>query len=176
VHSQYRRRLDDLPAAGVRIALILRTRRFFCDAKACARRIFAERFEAVEPRGRRTSRLDDIIHRLAIALGGRPAASLSRRLNVVVSNDTLLRLVGRRGPLSFSPTIVGIDDWAWRRNHPKRPPEGRSISTHGLPLLIEPGKIALKGALSDMKDIRALSSEESFEPTRGCTLSGERSP
>ena len=30
VHSQYRRRLVDLPAAGVQIALILRTRRFFC--------------------------------------------------------------------------------------------------------------------------------------------------
>ena len=117
VHSRYRRRLSDLPAAGVRIALILRTRRFFCDVEACAQRIFAERFEAVEPRARRTTRLDDVVHCLAIALGGRPAASLSRRLNVVVSNDTMLRMVRRRGPRSFPPpSIVGIDDWAWRRN------------------------------------------------------------
>ena len=118
VHSQYRRRLADLPAAGVRIALILRARRFFCDAEACVRRIFAERFEVVEPRARRTSRLDDVVHCLAITLGGRPAASLSRRLNVMVSNDTLLRMVRRRGLRSFPPpSIVGIDDWAWRRNH-----------------------------------------------------------
>jgi len=118
VHSQYRRRLADLPAAGVRIALILRTRRFFCDIAAYERRIFAERFETAEPRARRTSRLDDVVHCLAIALGGRPAASLSRRLNVAVSNDTLLRMVRRRGSRSFPPpTIVGIDDWAWRRNH-----------------------------------------------------------
>ena len=118
MHSHYQRRLADLPAAGVRIALILRVRRFFCDAEACARRIFAERFEAVEPRARRTSRLDDVVHCLAIALGGRPAASLSRRLNVDVSNDTLLRMVRRRGPRAFPPpAIVGIDDWAWRRNH-----------------------------------------------------------
>ena len=118
VHSQYRRRLADLPAAGVRIALILRTRRFFCDIAACERRIFAERFETAEPRARRTTRLDDVVHCLAIALGGRPAASLSRRLNVEVSNDTLLRMVRRRGSRSFPPpTIVGIDDWAWRRNH-----------------------------------------------------------
>jgi transposase len=103
VHSQYRRRLADLPAAGVRIALILRTRRFFCDAAACARRIFAERFDVVEPRARRTSRLDDVVHCLAIALGGRPAACLSLRLNVKVSNDTLLRIVRRRGPRSFPP-------------------------------------------------------------------------
>ena len=110
VHSQYRRRLADLPAAGVRIALILRTRRFFCDIAACERRIFTERFETAEPRARRTSRLDDVVHCLAIALGGRPAASLSRRLNVEVSNDTLLRMVRRRGSRSFPPpTIVGID-------------------------------------------------------------------
>jgi transposase len=34
-----------------------------------------------------------------------------------VSNDTLLRVVRRRGsPRFVPPTVVGIDDWAWRRN------------------------------------------------------------
>ena len=34
-----------------------------------------------------------------------------------VSNDTLLRAVRRRGSPSFAPpTVIGIDDWAWRRN------------------------------------------------------------
>ena len=34
-----------------------------------------------------------------------------------VSNDTLLRAVRRRGsPRFVPPTVVGIDDWAWRRN------------------------------------------------------------
>jgi transposase len=34
-----------------------------------------------------------------------------------VSNDTLLRVVRRRGSPSFAPpTVVGIDDWAWWRN------------------------------------------------------------
>jgi hypothetical protein len=80
---------------------------------------FAERFDGVvERRARRTSRLDEVIHCLAIALGGRPAAALSRRLNVQVSNDTLLRIVRRRGAANFTPpTVVGIDDWAWKRNH-----------------------------------------------------------
>ena len=119
VHSRYTRRLGDLPIAGHRTELILRTRRFFCDAGNCPRRIFAERFDGVvERRSRRTSRLDEVVHCLAIALGGRPAAALSRRLNVRVSNDTLLRMVRRRGAAEFTPpTIVGIDDWAWKRNH-----------------------------------------------------------
>lgn len=34
-----------------------------------------------------------------------------------LSNDTLLRVVRRRGHRSFvPPTVIGIDDWAWRRN------------------------------------------------------------
>jgi transposase len=34
-----------------------------------------------------------------------------------VSDDMLLRVVRRRGcPPSPAPTVIGIDDWAWRRN------------------------------------------------------------
>jgi transposase len=119
VHSRYSRRLGDLPVAGRPTEMILRARRFFCDAISCQRRLFAERFDGVvERHARRTSRLDEVVHCLAIALGGRPAATLSRRLNVQVSNDTLLRIVRRRGAAEFAPpTIVGIDDWAWKRNH-----------------------------------------------------------
>jgi transposase len=34
-----------------------------------------------------------------------------------VRNDTLLRAVRRHGSPQFvAPTVIGIDDWAWRRN------------------------------------------------------------
>ena len=43
--------------------------------------------------------------------------SFAHRLMLPVSNDTLLRLVRRRGSPRFeAPTVVRIDDWAWRRN------------------------------------------------------------
>jgi hypothetical protein len=46
----------------------MRARRFFYDVEARAqRRIFAKRFEAVEPQVKRTSRLDDFVRYLAIA-------------------------------------------------------------------------------------------------------------
>jgi hypothetical protein len=99
VHSRYRRSLADLPVAGRRVRLIARVRRFHCDTVLCGRRIFAERFDddVLAPRARRTSRLGPIVHHLALALGGRPAASFARRLMLPVSNDTLLRVVRRRG-------------------------------------------------------------------------------
>lgn len=119
VHSRYRRRLFDLPLAGRPVRLVVLARRFHCDAVLCERRIFAERFGAdvLAPWARRTARLDHIVHHLGLALGGRPAASFARRLMLPVSNDTLLRVVRRRGSLNFvPPTVIGIDDWAWRRN------------------------------------------------------------
>src|SRR3984957_2858636 len=119
VHSRYTRRLSDLPMAGRRVQLVLRARRFHCDAVLCGRRVFTERFDkdVLVPRARRTARLDNIVHHLALALGGRPAASFAGRLMMQVSNDTLLRVVRRRGSPAFvPPSAIGIDDWAWRRN------------------------------------------------------------
>jgi len=119
VHSRYLRRLADLPLAGRQVRLIVVARRFRCDAVFCRRAIFTERFSAdvLAPRARRTARLDCLVHHLGLALGGRPAASLARRLMLPVSNDTLLRVVRRRGcPPAPAPIVVGIDDWAWKRN------------------------------------------------------------
>ncbi|MCW2318756.1 transposase [Rhodoblastus acidophilus] len=119
VHSRYRRRLADLPAVGKMVRLLVCARRFHCDAVLCGRRIFAERFDdaVLAPWARRTARLDHIVHCLGLALGGRPAARFACRLMAPVSNDTILRVVRRRGcPRFVPPTVIGIDDWAWRRN------------------------------------------------------------
>ena len=119
IHSHYRRTLADLPMAGWIVRLRLEARRFRCDAAGCRRRVFAERFdpEVLAPWARRTSRLDELVHHLAVALGGRPASRLARRLMLPVSKDALLRVVRRRGgPRPVPPTVIGIDDWAWRRN------------------------------------------------------------
>lgn len=94
-------------------------RRFRCDVVSCKRPIFAERFGdgAVAPWARRTARLDLLVFHLGLALGGRPAARFARRLMASVGNDTLLRTVRRRGRPTFTvPKVIGIDDWAWRRN------------------------------------------------------------
>jgi transposase len=119
IHSHYRRRVADLPLAGRVVRMSLTARRFRCMNGSCRRSIFAERFgdDILAPHARRTARLDGLVHHLALALGGRPAASLARRLMMPVSNDTLLRVVRRTGrPSPPAPNVVGIDDWAWKRN------------------------------------------------------------
>jgi transposase len=119
VHSHYSRHVTDLPLSGRIVQLVLIARRFRCDAVLCGRQIFTERFaDDVAPSARRTTRLDCIVHHLGLALGGRPAAGFAKRLMLPVSNDTLLRVVRRRSrPPADQLAVVGIDDWAWRRNH-----------------------------------------------------------
>jgi transposase len=105
--------------AGVAIALLVRARRLFCGVPTWPRKIFAERFERVaQPRAQLSARLESLAHCLAFTLGGRPVARLADRLAVRISNDTLLRVVRRRKVEDAPPpSVVGIDDWAWRRNY-----------------------------------------------------------
>jgi len=115
VRSRYWRPVSDLPSSDRSVQLVVMARRFYCDAVLCSRRIFTERLpeDVLSPRARRTARLGHIIHRFGLALGGRPAAKFARRLMVPASNDTMLRVVRRRGRRQIvPPTVIGIDDWA----------------------------------------------------------------
>lgn len=118
VHSRYHRRLMDLPSHGRVVHLRIQVRRFRCTSTGCARRIFGEPLaDSIAPRAaRRTARLEGVVHHLGISLGGRPAASLARRLMLPVSRDTLLRVLRRRASVAAGPVqVIGIDDFAWKR-------------------------------------------------------------
>jgi transposase len=120
VHSRYHRALVDLPSHGRVVRIRIVARRFRCAEPDCRRRIFAERLDCgiALLSARRTMRLERIVQHLGLALGGRPAAGLARRLMLPVSKDTLLRVV-RRHAVGYAAPLhaIGIDDWAWKRGH-----------------------------------------------------------
>jgi transposase len=120
VHSRYHRQLRDLPAHGRDVVIHVTVRRFRCVRRACRRKTFVEPLpEVIDHRyARRTSRAEVLLHRVALALGGRPGARLTERLCLRWSKDTLLRVLRRHAPVQGKPAdlkVVGIDDWAWRR-------------------------------------------------------------
>ncbi len=66
---------------------------------------------------RRTGRLAQIQRHIGMALRGAAGARLANRLALSTSRDALLRLVRRNAssaPTS-APSIIGIDDFAWKR-------------------------------------------------------------
>ncbi|WP_027584517.1 ISL3 family transposase [Bradyrhizobium sp. Ai1a-2] len=95
----------------------LHARRFRCANPQCPRQIFTERLPAtVRPKARRTTRLGESQLAIGFAVGGEPGSRLSRKLAMPISSDTLLRMI-HSAPLPdfVAPTVIGIDDWAWRR-------------------------------------------------------------
>jgi transposase len=117
VHSRYTRTLADLPWRGVRVRLLATVRRFFCDAAACRRRIFAEPLPTTATRyARRTCRAAATLDVIGFALGGRAGARLAAALGLSGGPAAILGCVrAHERPARATPRVLGVDDWAWRR-------------------------------------------------------------
>jgi transposase len=113
------RTLADLPWSGYRVAWRLRVRKLFCRNAICPRRIFTERLPGVvAPWARRTVRLMAHLLAVALALGGAAGVRLSRHFGLLVSRNTLLRLIRRAPwPAISSPQVLSVDDFALRKRH-----------------------------------------------------------
>ncbi|MFD9270557.1 ISL3 family transposase [Streptomyces goshikiensis] len=117
VHSTYMRRLADRPLGGRRMLLRLKIRRFFCDNDLCSRRTMAEQVPCLTtPYRRRTLAAARIVQAIGMAVGGRAGARLAGYLPVRASRDVIVREVRRLpDPLSGQVTVLGIDEFAFRR-------------------------------------------------------------
>jgi len=117
VHSHSLRIPRDRSLADHRVRLRLRVRRFFCLTVGCPRRTFTAQVpELLPPRAQRTSRFTQSLRDVTISLGGRPAARLATRLRLPSSRSTCLRVL-RATPLPSvsAPTVLGVDDFAFRK-------------------------------------------------------------
>jgi transposase len=107
----------DLPWAGWAVRLELHVRRFFCQNKACPRRIFTERLPGVvAPSARRTTRLCDLLTLIGFAMGGEAGNCLVERMGVEASPETLMRLVRKAEERQVpTPRVLGVDDFSFCR-------------------------------------------------------------
>ena len=119
-HSRYERRPLDLPWRGQTVRMRVHSRRWFCDAPTCARKIFAERFDGVLAHyARRTHGTTELLTTFALQAGGEGGARLARKSGVPISPDTLLRLLHALTDADDTrgPRVLGVDDVALRRKH-----------------------------------------------------------
>ena len=119
LHSHYQRSPTDLPWQGVTINLSLHSPKFRCRNPVCSQKIFCQRLpKVIAPYARKTLRLDQSLTLLAFALGGAAGARAASGLNLWVSGSSLLRRIRRFIlPVSATPSVLGVDDFALRRRH-----------------------------------------------------------
>jgi transposase len=117
IHSRYQRIVADMSCGGQRVLFQLTVRKFFWHNVECPYTLFAERFPGlVQAYARMTERLIATLQALGLALTGEGGARLARIFAMPTSADTILRRVlDLPLPESEHVSIVGVDDWAWRK-------------------------------------------------------------
>lgn len=117
VHSKYSRKIADVPCGGRRVLLLLTMRKYMYHTGDCPRSIFTERLpELVQSYERMTNRLRRWIEAIGRATSGEVGVRLAEHLGMRVSPTTILRrLMALFIPPVGAVSVLGIDDWSFRR-------------------------------------------------------------
>lgn len=117
VHSRYLRTRDRIAWWRAPGGPLPCCTQFFCQARECSRRIFAERFpEMVRPWARMTLNVCAALEAIGFATSGEAGARLATLLGMPTSAATMLRRIKAAPvPAYKGVTKVGIDDFSFRR-------------------------------------------------------------
>lgn len=116
VHARYVRRVRDLPVQAERVIIQLQARKFLCDNRECARRVFCERFgDVIRPFARMTGRFEAALQTMVLLTSAKAAERIGRALGYWVSASTLLRCAHRYHPPPLLARAIGVDDFAFKR-------------------------------------------------------------
>ncbi|MCQ1529184.1 transposase family protein [Lutispora saccharofermentans] len=93
VHSIYQRKLQDLPLQDKQVTILLNNRKYFCDNRECSHKTFAERYDFIESKSRKTKRLIDKILRLSTTVSSVSASQILKADATIVSKSTICNLL-----------------------------------------------------------------------------------
>jgi transposase len=96
VHSHYKRSFQDLPMQGKKVKIILNNRKMFCNNPDCNHTTFAENFDFLPFKAKKTKRLDDEIVNISMNLSSLTAAKLLRNSVAYVGKSTVCGLLKKR--------------------------------------------------------------------------------
>ena len=97
VHSKYTRRFRDLPMQGKKVEIVLENRNYFCENTSCETGTFAETFDFLPYKAKRSLRLTESIIELALNVSSVTAAELLRKETADVGKSTICNLL-KKGP------------------------------------------------------------------------------
>jgi transposase len=95
-HSIYVKTFQDLPIQGKKVKLIIANRKMLCLNPDCKHTTFAERFDFLPNKAKKTKRLEDEIVRLSLNCSSIAATQILRKSIVEVGKSTVCNLLKKR--------------------------------------------------------------------------------
>jgi transposase len=89
VHSTYERSFQDLPIQGKKVYITIVNRKYFCDNRDCTTRTFAESFEFLKPKAKKSERLIDEIMKISLEVSSIAASKILKDGVADVSKSTI---------------------------------------------------------------------------------------
>ena len=96
VHSRYPRSFQDLPAMGKKIIFILNNRKMFCDNPECSHTTFAERFDFLTNKAKKSNRLIKEITDISLNCSSIAAAQILRNGIADVGKSTICSMLKKK--------------------------------------------------------------------------------
>ena len=97
IHSRYERRFRDLPIQGKKVEIVLDNLKYFCDNPECGHKTFAETFDCLPYKGKRSKRLTESIIALSLNVSSITASSILKKGTADVGKSTICNLL-KKGP------------------------------------------------------------------------------
>jgi transposase len=93
VHSLYERSFQDLPIQGKKVVIFINNRKMFCKNSECKHKTFAETYDFLMPKGKKTRRLEDEIVKLSLNVSSITASYLLSERVATVGKSTICNLL-----------------------------------------------------------------------------------
>ena len=95
-HSHYQRSFQDLPIQGKKVIIVLENRKMFCKNPECGHKTFAETFDFLQPKAKKSNRLTDEIINISLNVSSITASGILRSGTVNVGKSTICNLLKKR--------------------------------------------------------------------------------
>jgi len=89
VHSTYGRSFQDLPIQGKKVFINIINRKYFCDNRDCPNTTFAEPFDCLRPKAKKSGRLIDEIMKVSVEVSSVAASKMLKDGIADVSKSTI---------------------------------------------------------------------------------------
>ena len=89
VHSTYKRNFQDLPIQGKKVYVTIKTRKYFCGNQDCPNTTFAESFDCLKPKAKKSERLINEIMKVSVEVSSMAASKMLKSGVADVSKSTI---------------------------------------------------------------------------------------